>query len=127
MREFVGNKQDLDASILTRCLGNKEKYFQFIETILSSQDYWAYSKNYRQELTDIGIKRGVSKDQYTKCLADDAVADTLMKNTMLAMKAPNFIGTPSFFINGNLIAFNSEEELFAAIEAAQLGEGRSDE
>jgi protein-disulfide isomerase len=102
MREFVGNKQDLDASILARCLSNKEQYFQFIETILSTQDYWAYSKNYRQELTDIGIKGGVSKDQYTKCLVDDELAGTLMQNTMLAMRTPNFIGTPSFFINGQL-------------------------
>jgi protein-disulfide isomerase len=121
MREFVGNKQDLDASILARCSGNKEQYLQFIETILSTQDYWAYGKNYRQELIDIGIKGGISKDQYTKCLADDALADTLMQNTMLAMRATGFIGTPGFFINGNLIASNSEEELVNAIEEKLQG------
>ena len=33
MREFIGNKQDLDASILARCNGNKDQYFKIIETV----------------------------------------------------------------------------------------------
>lgn len=112
MREFVGNKQDLDASILARCPVDNESYLKLMEVILAKQDAWAYSKNYRQKLTDIGIKGGVSENQYAECLEDDALTDPLFQNAKLAANTPNFIGTPSFFVNGELMSVNLTKEQF---------------
>ena len=117
MREFVGNKQDLDASILARCSVDNEGYLKLMEVILSTQEDWAYNKNYRQYLVDIGAQGGIIEEQYKKCLAGDSWTEVFIKNAKLAANTPNFIGTPSFFINGELISVTlSKEQFFNKIE-----------
>jgi protein-disulfide isomerase len=117
MREFVGNKQDLDASILARCSVDNEGYLKLMEVILSTQEEWAFNKNYRQKLVYIGAQGGITEEQYKKCLADDSWTEVFIKNAKLAANTPNFIGTPSFFINGELISVTlSKEQFFNKIE-----------
>ncbi len=101
IREFIGNKQDLDATILARCNGNIDIYLKFIDVILNQQNNWAFSKNYREILTNIGSLGGVSPENFSQCLNDQNKIKTLMENTKLAASLPQFAGTPSFFINGN--------------------------
>jgi protein-disulfide isomerase len=103
MREFVGNKQDLDASLLARCDGSTAKYMQFKDLILSKQEEWAFGNDYRKHLENFALLGGISKEQYGKCLNNDALAQTLIENTQIAANLHNFIGTPSFFINGKLL------------------------
>ena len=103
MREFVGNKQDLDASLLARCDGSTAKYIQFKSLILSKQDEWAFGTDYRKYLENFALLGGISKEKYGKCLNNDALVQTLIQNTQIAANINNFIGTPSFFINGKLL------------------------
>ena len=103
MREFVGNKQDLDASILARCNGSTEKYMALKDLVLSKQDEWAYGRDYRKSLESFGKSVGISKEEYASCLQDESIIQTLINNTTAAAKLDNFIGTPSFFINGKLL------------------------
>lgn len=117
-REFIGNKQDLDATILARCAGDVKSYDNFMKIILEQQDSWAFSKNYREILTNIGTLGGVNPEKYANCLNDEGKIQILMENTKLIAKEPQFIGTPAFFINGK--KFNKPytvEELSKAIEA----------
>ena len=124
MREFIGNKQDLDATVLARCLGDQETYFKFMDIILEQQDNWAYNKNYREILTNIGIMGGVSAEQYAICLNDESKIKNLIENTKLVAQEPRFIGTPTFFINGKQFARPyTLEELSGAINSVL----RSDE
>ncbi len=67
-REFIGNKQDLDATILARCAGNEKSYHKFIDVLLSQQRNWAYSKNYREILTNIGTLGGINRPKIRSCL-----------------------------------------------------------
>ena len=103
MREFVGNKQDLDASILARCKGSTEKYMALKDLVLSKQDEWAYGRDYRKSLESFGKSVGISQEEYALCLQDESIIQTLINNTTAAAKLDNFIGTPSFFINGKLL------------------------
>ena len=103
MREFVGNKQDLDASILARCNGSYEKYMTLKDLVLSKQDKWAFGRNYRKSLESFGKSVGISKEEYALCLQDESIIQTLINNTTAAAKLDNFIGTPSFFINAKLL------------------------
>jgi protein-disulfide isomerase len=103
MSEFVVNKQDLDASLLARCDGSTAKYMQFKDLILSKQEEWAFGNDYRKHLENFALLGGISKEQYGKCLNNDALAQTLIENTQIAANLHNFIGTPSFFINGKLL------------------------
>jgi len=117
IREFIGNKQDLDATILARCSGHTDTYLKFLEVILNQQNNWAFSKNYREILTNIGSLGGVSLENFSTCLNDQNKIKILMENTKLVTNLPTFIGTPSFFINGK--QFNEKytfEELSKAID-----------
>lgn len=101
-REFIGNKQDLDATILARCKGDLDSYLKFIDVILAKQDNWAFSKKYREILTNIGSLGSISPEEYTNCLNNENLINTLIENTQLVALEPKFAGTPSFFINGKL-------------------------
>jgi len=100
-REFIGNKQDLDASILARCLNDKESFFKYTEVILQQQESWSQSSKYRELLTNIGQLGGISPEKYSECLNDNSLVEKLINNTKLAAKSPRFMGTPAFFINGD--------------------------
>lgn len=120
VREFIGNKQDLDATLLARCSGDQDSYFKFKDVILEKQDSWAYSKNYREILTNIGVVGGVSAEQYAMCLNDKSKIKDLIENTKLLAKEPRFIGTPAFFINGKQFTKQyTVEELAQAINAEE--------
>jgi len=117
-REFIGNKQDLDATILARCSGSVDGYTKFVHVILEQQENWAYNKNYREILTNIAGLGGISPEKYADCLKDKSIGKTLMENTKLLAKEPNFVGTPSFFINGKQsTGIYTLEDLSKAIDA----------
>lgn len=99
-REFIVSKQDLDAAVLARCLGNSDNFFKFTAVILNQQENWAYSNKYREILTNIGQLGGVSPEKYSACLNDNQILEILIANRNIAAKSPKFIGTPTFFING---------------------------
>lgn len=100
MREFVNNKQDLDASILARCDGSLDSYMRFTQVLLERQNQWVFNKNYREILTNIAGLGGVSPAKYAACLESSLIMTTVVGNTKLVSKEPKFMGTPSFFING---------------------------
>jgi len=117
-REFIATKQDLDASILARCKGDINSFVQFHEIMLKQQDKWAYSNKYRELLTDIGQLGGITPEEYKQCLSDDKITETLIANTNFITKAPKFIGTPSFFVNGVQTENYSINSISAAVDKA---------
>lgn len=100
IREFIGNKQDLDAAILERCGGDVASFLNFQIVLLEQQDKWAVTNKYRELLTNIAKIGGISAESYEKCLNDNKIVETLLANTNFAANAPNFVGTPVFFVNG---------------------------
>ena len=100
IREFIGNKQDLDAAILARCQHDTECFVKFHTVILDQQEKWVGSSKYRDLLTNMGQIGGVSPETYAKCLNDNEMIEILFSNTNLASGAKGFVGTPAFFING---------------------------
>lgn len=117
MRECVGNKQDFDASLLARCKGDTESYKTLTSHLLHTQDIWAYSKDYRENLYKIANDHGISNAQYDLCLNDESKSKTLFDHAKLLAADDDFIGTPSFYINGKLFkAEYSQGGLSEAIE-----------
>jgi len=121
IREFIGNKQDFDAASLARCKGDIDNYLKFNDVILTKQDGWAFSKNYREILTNIAGLGGVSPEEFAKCLNDQDKTKILMDNTQLVASMPKFIGTPSFFINGEQFAGRYTMEDLSKVIDEELG------
>jgi protein-disulfide isomerase len=104
MRNFIWTKQDLDGAVLALC--DKEKFIPFMNILYSKQDSWAFDKNYREILTNIGQLGGISPEQYATCLNDDSITEKLIMQTKLfsqKMTANKIAGTPAFIINGEVI------------------------
>ena len=118
IREFIATKQDLDAAILARCKGDINSFVQFHNIILKQQDKWAYSNKYRELLTDIGQLGGIPPEKYKHCLNNDKITEILIANTNFVAKAPKFIGTPSFFVNGIQTENYSINNISTAIDKA---------
>ena len=116
MRECVGNKQDFDASLLARCKGDIDSYQKLTSHLLHTQDNWAYSKDYRKKLYKIANKNGILNAQYDLCLNDEIKSKTLFNYAKLLAADDNFIGTPSFYINGKLFKAEYKGGLSDAIE-----------
>ena len=76
---------------------------QFKSLLLSKQQDWIFDKNYRVRLENFAEWRGISKEEYAKCLNSDGLVQILTDNTQIATKLDNFVGTPSVFINGKLL------------------------
>lgn len=116
-REFISNKQDLDATILAKCSGELDSYTNFMNVLLAQQSKWAFSKNYREILTNIGMLGGVNAEKFGQCLQDEKMINSLMENTKLIASEPNFVGTPAFIINGEFhLKSYSVEDLSNAID-----------
>ena len=102
MRECVGNRVDLDASILARCKGDTESYLKLIGELLKEQDLWAYRKDYRDLLTKIAKDHGITEPEYEACLANNSTIGLFFNYARVVIRDTDFIGTPSIYISGEL-------------------------
>lgn len=102
LREFIANKQDLDGAILARCLEDKNDPLKLLNILYAQQDNWAFNKNYREILENIGQLAGISKEKYATCLARSEWVELLANQTRAITFYKEFVGTPAFFINGKM-------------------------
>jgi protein-disulfide isomerase len=105
VREVIGNKQDLDASILINC-APKDLSHKFLDIIYTQQSNWAYNINYKDNLTNIWKIGGLAKEQYDKCLESKDLITKLISITNEITKNPIFVGTPTFFIKNKNSVIN---------------------
>ena len=102
LREFVANKQDLDGAILSRCLEDKDDPLKLLNVLYAQQDNWAFNKNYREILENIGQLAGISKEKFASCLARGDWVQMLASNSRSITFYKEFVGTPAFVINGKM-------------------------
>lgn len=69
-------------------------------------------------LLDFFAARGVSRDQAMQCLADTDRLRQIAENSETQSQELNVTGTPTFFLNGNLVEGTSWPEVEAALKAA---------
>ncbi|MDX2049854.1 MAG: thioredoxin domain-containing protein [Rickettsiaceae bacterium] len=101
-REFINSKQDFDASILSRCAGPMKRKL-FHNLLLERQSAWAYNRNYKQILTNIGQIGGISRDQFEKCLNNKLLEEQIFNQSKLVTLHKEFTGTPTIIINNKFI------------------------
>tara|TARA_B100000315_G_C14446211_1_gene526918 strand:+ start:72 stop:698 length:627 start_codon:yes stop_codon:yes gene_type:complete len=98
-RDYPLDQQALYASILARC-APKEKYFDFLELIFSTQKKWVSGKDeFLDKLTNIGQLGGLSESQISSCFRNENLVDLVIDNRSVAEKKYNIDSTPSFIIN----------------------------
>lgn len=126
VRNVIRNPIDLTATVLANC-GPKEKFFLNHAAILRSQDKWlkklqdageaqqqrwrtgTHGAKLRAVATDAGFyqimaQRGYDRLQVDRCLSDEAKARQLAAKSKAGAEQYGVEGTPSFALDGTLLA-----------------------
>ncbi|MCB2088127.1 MAG: thioredoxin domain-containing protein, partial [Sphingomonadaceae bacterium] len=125
VRHFVRDVVDLTAAMLTNCgapakfprnhaafmLGQEKWLPKAASATQAQQQRWftgAPAARHRAIASDLGFyeimsSRGYTRTQVDACLADSAMSQRLVDNTVKDAKALDIKGTPSFAINGVLL------------------------
>ncbi|MGA9659294.1 MAG: thioredoxin domain-containing protein [Asticcacaulis sp.] len=88
---------------LAECAG-KDRYFQTIDALMSAQKQMYVTgendQNARPVLLNIAQSLGMSEDDFTKCVTDQAGLKRLNDLNTLYLERDKIKGTPTFFVNG---------------------------
>jgi protein-disulfide isomerase len=96
-RDFPFDRAALQASMLARC-SNPERYFGFIDVLFKSQDKWARASDPAKALAQTGKLAGVGDEQFSACMANEALANKLIERRIEAEKKYGVESTPTFVI-----------------------------
>ncbi|MDP3175257.1 MAG: DsbA family protein [Phenylobacterium sp.] len=121
-KEFLTPPNDVAAAsfLLARCAG-KDKYFTVLDTIFrSQQEMFGGAETPRDVLLRIAQSSGMSEQQFTACVGDEASLKALNERVDKAIKVDKINSTPTFLIDGKKIKEGeiSLTELDAAVAAA---------
>jgi len=125
IRHMLRDPVDLTAAMLAHC-GPPARFLQIHKGFMIGQDKWigpmlsagrAQSQRWTQpgaagrraiatdfHFYDLMETRGISRAQADKCLADDAMAKKLAAASDKDWKLPGVVGTPTFALNGVILA-----------------------
>jgi protein-disulfide isomerase len=103
LREFPLNVKDVACAMVARRIadGDAGKYFAVVETMWRQQDRLVEKTTDTLQL--IGKQAGLSAQAVEDCLKDQALLDKLNADRRFATDALKVDGTPTFFINGQII------------------------
>ena len=111
-REFPLDPKAAAASMLARCIAqdDSEKYLGAIETLFKLQEQLVAQT--KETLFFVGKMKGMSPQEVSGCVKDQAQLDRLAADQQYALKELNVVSTPTFFLNGvKLQGSMSYEEL----------------
>jgi protein-disulfide isomerase len=115
-REFPTPPQDVAVAgfLLARCAG-EDKYFHVIDQIMRSLPELHSGTPPRDILLRTAREAGLSEAQFQTCVADPAGVAALEKRIKAAQEA-GVTGTPTFMINGEVVADRSLDGLSQRID-----------
>ncbi len=115
-RDFPLDKQALFGSVLAKC-APKEKYFDFVKLILSTQKKWITSDDaFIDKLKNIGKLAGLTESKINNCFKDEQIVDSIINTRTFAERKYNINSTPSFIINNKKYSDMSYENFEKIIE-----------
>jgi protein-disulfide isomerase len=116
-REFPLDIKAVGVSMVARCIadGDAEKFFGIIEKMFKLQD--ALMDQTKEGLRQIGKEAGMADNGAEMCIKDQAQLDKLSADEKFAAEELKVTGTPTFFINGEMVkGAISFEEMQAKID-----------
>jgi len=102
-REFPRDIKDAAGAMLARSIAKDDcaKYFAIIDILVRQQD--ALLEKTTETLNRVGKQAGLSQQAIETCLKDQALLDKLTASRKFAIEVLKIPGTPTFFINGEMI------------------------
>ncbi|MGH6913200.1 MAG: DsbA family protein [Geminicoccales bacterium] len=98
-RDFPLDQRALAAAALAHCAG-PDRYFGFLDVLFETQESWARADDFVAALERLGKLGGLSEQQIDACLADQQLADGILRTRLDAQNQYEISSTPTFVING---------------------------
>lgn len=114
LREFPFDPLATAAFMLARCEG-PDKRGAMIDLLFAKQRDWAASDKPFEGLVALTRQAGMSQENFEKCLKDKELYDNVSKVRDEATQKFNVRSTPTFFINGTMLAGDLPLDQFAKI------------
>lgn len=105
-REFPLDTVALTVSVVGRCL-QKDAYIPYVEMMYAELETWKRGEDLRGNIKEMARRAGMSSDEFEKCLSTETDAKKVLAVQEKAMKDYCVGGTPTFVVNGKVVA-NSE-------------------
>jgi len=118
-REVYFDRPGLWASLVARC-GGPLRYFSIIEMIYAQQSEWIASRDpatIAEELKKLGKVAGLDQASVDACMSDGDMAQNLNAWFQSNAERDGIRSTPSFMIDGELVANMSYAELAELLDA----------
>jgi protein-disulfide isomerase len=111
-REFPLNIKDLASSMVARTIARDDsaKYFAVVDIMFKQQDRLVEKTSDTLKL--IGRQAGLGAQAIEDCLKDQAMQDKISAGQKYAEDVLKVAGTPTFFVNGDMIVGEAAFEEF---------------
>jgi protein-disulfide isomerase len=117
-RDFPLDQNALNAAVIAHCAG-PDRYFAFLDALFASQSRWARSEDPTESLIQLAGLGGLPRDKAEACLASETMQDAVLQSRLDGQEEFQISSTPSFIINGEMMAgAQSIDEFATVIEAA---------
>ncbi len=111
-RHFPLNGLDLQAGMMATCMGD-DVYLRTVDVLFANQQEWAGSNDQLGALSRIGRMAGLSEDAFNECVNDQDLAQQIVARREEAISTYNVQSTPTFVVNGEVLAGNRPYEFWA--------------
>nr|WP_207456395.1 DsbA family protein [Azospirillum sp. SYSU D00513] len=113
-RDFPLDRVALAASAMARC-APEERYFPLLDVLFKSQSQWARASDPTKALSQYGKLAGMQQATIDACIADQTLADGILKFRMQGTDEHKVQSTPTFVLNdGTKIEGAQSIETFSA-------------
>ncbi len=117
LRDFPLDPLAQAAAMISHCSG--DRYFTFIESFFHYQPQWTRSPSPIDALATMARMGGMNESQVESCLNDRSLLDAINARKVDSVQTYGINLTPSFLINGKLVAGDLPYDQFAKILAEQ--------
>jgi protein-disulfide isomerase len=115
-RDFPLDQKALSAAALAHCAG-PDRYFSFLDVLFQTQASWAQADDHIAALKRLGKLGGLSEEQMDACLADEELADGILRTRLEGQNQHQIGSTPTLVIDGKTYAGSRDiEELETLID-----------
>ncbi len=106
-RDFPYNFPALLGSMVMRCTPNEVRY-EYMNALYKLQKQWVLKENIKttQELYKIMQSGGMKKEDFEACINNTDLENKIIQEIIDAQEEFGIKNTPSFLVNGNLVAGN---------------------
>ena len=117
-RDFPLDQWALRASIIARCAGPERRY-RFIQTFFLQQEQWT-SGDPAAGLVALAKLGGLTTASLEKCLSDQKMIDTVIKERLAATQQFAIRSTPTIIVNGDLYSGGLDVEQLRSVIKEKL-------